>query len=391
MKRFSAQYVITNSGPALKKGIITADDDGTIISVEDTSGILKEEAATEFYNGIIIPGFVNCHCHLELSDLKGKLCRGQGLADFIRNIREQRDCNPEKKISSAIHSDDELYREGIVLCADICNTAVTFGIKKESRVAYINLLEVFGIDPGKAEKRLHEITQLSVKAQSDGIESWLVPHSAYSLSLSLFRLLKQKCDSNKVTSMHFMESSAEMRFLEDQSGPIKESYEESGLGTKGLETVKNHISAVLDEITPSGNLILVHNIYADRDTVRKIKARKDLFWCLCPGSNLYIENQLPPVYLLAEEGCELVIGTDSPASNPKLSILEELKIIHKHFPGLPVGDLISWATINGARALSREKRYGSIETGKRPGLLLLEDADLINMKLTPETRVKRLL
>ena len=70
MKRFSAQYIITNSGPPLKRAIITTEDDGTVINIEDTHGELQEKHSVEFYNGIIIPGFVNCHCHLELSHMK---------------------------------------------------------------------------------------------------------------------------------------------------------------------------------------------------------------------------------------------------------------------------------------------------------------------------------
>ena len=82
MKRFSAQYIITNSGPPLKRAVITTEDDGTIINIEDTAGDLKEKHSVEFYNGIIIPGFVNCHCHLELSHMKGLITRKQWSGRF---------------------------------------------------------------------------------------------------------------------------------------------------------------------------------------------------------------------------------------------------------------------------------------------------------------------
>ena len=88
-------------------------------------------------------------------------------------------------------------------------------------------------------------------------------------------------------------------------------------------------------------------------TIRKIKKRENLFWCLCPNSNIYIENKFPPVDLLIDEGCEIIIGTDSLASNKKLDILEELKTLQFHFPSLSIEDLVSWATINGAKALGK--------------------------------------
>lgn len=390
MKKISAQFVFTNCGPVLKRGIVTTDDDGTVLSVEDTGGELTEKEGVEFHNGIMIPGFINCHCHLELSDLHGKILSGQGLGGFIHDIRTIRDRDRTESSLSASKADKMLFDEGIMLCADICNTDITFEIKKKSQVEYINLLEVFGIDPEKAEKRFSEITRLSEAAESLGLSYSVVPHSTYSLSLPLLRMIKSATSSNRVTSIHFMESAAEEEFLRNQSGAIKESYLRSGLGTI-TETVNDHATAVLQEITRSGNLILVHNTFAVRKTVRKVNERNNLFWCLCPRSNLYIENQLPPVEMLIGEGCEIVMGTDSLASNSSLSILDELITIQENFPSIPLETLIRWATLNGARALCRESMFGSIETGKKPGLMLIHDADLINIKLTGESRIKRLI
>ena len=391
MKRFSAQYIITNSGPPLKRAIITTEDDGTILCIEDTGGNPEEKHSVEFHNGIIIPGFVNCHCHLELSHMKGSIAQGSCLGGFVEQVRNTRDNNSENIIASAYSADNEMYSEGIVLCADICNTSLSFNIKKESSIRYINLLEVFGIDAEKAGRRMDEIIKVAETAEKMNLPSSMVPHSAYSMSLSLLRLLRVKSDNNKVTSIHFMETSGEKAFLENHSGPFMASYKLSGLIPSRLETVKSHVDAVLNEITLSGNLILVHNTFADRETIRKIKERKNLFWCLCPNSNIYIENEMPPLDLLIEEDCEIVIGTDSLASNNKLSVLEELKTLQVNFPAVSIEELVRWATVNGAKALGEEGRFGKIESGKKPGLLLLHNVDLNNMKLLPGSFVTRLI
>jgi cytosine/adenosine deaminase-related metal-dependent hydrolase len=268
---------------------------------------------------------------------------------------------------------------------------LTFDLKKKSRIKYINLLEVFGIDPEKADRMMNEIRLLSKIAHDYRIPSWIVPHSAYSLSLSLFRLLRTETESNKISSVHFMETECEKSFLKYHDGPILESYKESGLGLEVLETVEDHAAAILEEITPSGNLILVHNTFADRTTIKKVKKRENLFWCLCPNANLYIEDQVPPLDLLIEENCRIVTGTDSLASNDRLSILEELKTLHTFYPWVALQDLIMWATLNGAMALGEELEYGRIRPGKKPGLLLLQDIDLHKLQLLPESRVTRLL
>ncbi|HQG62600.1 MAG TPA: amidohydrolase family protein [Bacteroidales bacterium] len=391
MRSFSAHYILTNSGPLLKRSVIRTDDDGTIISIEDTKGCLKEDPMVEFYNGIIIPGFVNCHCHLELSHLKGKIPAGTGLADFITKIRTLRETDEETIISSAASADKDLFNEGINLCADICNTPATFGIKKSSRIKYLNLLEVFGIDPLKADHRMQEIIRLSVDAANSGLEWSIIPHAVYSISLPLFRLIKKITRKNRVTSIHFLETDSEVSFLEGLSGRISDSYLTTGHMPRVLKTVKDHVTAILKEITPSGNLILVHNTFADNSTVRALKKRKNLFWCLCPGSNIYIENKLPPINLLRYENCDIVIGSDSLASNTTLSILSELKILQDNFPQLGLEELVRWATINGARALGEDQHFGKIERGMKPGLLLLQDIDLVNLKLLPTSTVTRLL
>ncbi len=295
MKRFASQYVFTNSGPPLKRAVITTEDDGEIINIENTSGDLKERHSIEFYNGIIVPGFVNCHCHLELSHMKGFIKEGTGLGEFIEQVRTTRKANTQSILSSAYSADNYMFNNGIVLCADICNTSDSFTIKKDSRIRYVNLLEVFGLDPDKAVKRIDEITVIAEKAKEMDLTFSMVPHSAYSLSLTLFRLLRDKSLNNKVTSIHFMETAGEEKFLKNRTGTLMNSYERSGLLPARLETPDCHASVILEEVTKSGNLILVHNTFADRKTVRQVNERVNLFWCLCPNSNIYIENRIPPV------------------------------------------------------------------------------------------------
>jgi len=391
MRRLSAHFIFTNNGPPLRKGIITAGEDGTILNVEDTGGLLQESPSVEFYNGIIAPGFVNCHCHLELSHLRNTIPEGKGLGGFLVELQNIRNSEKEIILSAAMASDRNMYIEGTDLCADICNTPLTFNLKKESRIRYINLLEVFATDPELASTRMKEILILAEECKTNGLPFSIVPHTVYAVSLPLFRLLKEITRENRVTSIHFMETEGEEAFLSDHSGPLVEIFKMAGMLPDELITPRDCVSAIIDELTPSGSLILVHNTYADRETVRKINKRGKVYWCLCPNANLHIENRLPPVTILSGEGCEIVIGTDSLASNERLNILSEMITLHKYFPGLQLEELIRWATLNGAKALGEDHTYGKIEAGKKPGLVLLENADLIDMKLTDETKILRLI
>ena len=391
MRKFSAQYIFTNAGKPLKRGIITTDDDGVIISVADTRGALVESHSVEFYNGVIIPGFVNCHCHLELSHLKGEIEEHKGLGYFIEQVISKRDFAQNDIASAAANADMEMFQEGIALCADICNNDSSFPIKQNSRIKYINLLETFGLDSANAQKRTDEIISISKASKKHGLPFNFVPHSVYSTSLELFRTLKKLSHANRVTSIHFMETEVESEFLSSHTGSIASTYKETGTMPSLPRLVKNHSDAVLNEIIPTGNLILVHNVFADNATITSINKRTNLFWCLCPASNIYIEKKLPPAYMLKEENCSIVIGTDSLASNKKLSVLEELKILQNHFPSISLEELIKWATINGAAALDETSSFGSIEPNKKPGLALISEMDMVNMKLQPESFVTRLI
>jgi cytosine/adenosine deaminase-related metal-dependent hydrolase len=391
MKRFAAQYVITNNEPALKRAVIEVGDDGGILNIYDTQGRLDEIHSVEFYNGIIIPGFVNCHCHLELSHMKKMMPEGEGLGNFIMKIRSARALSKPGILKAAQRADAEMYKNGISLCADICNTTDTFNLKKKSRIRYINLVEVFGIDASRAARRMDEALNVCAKAVEMELPYSLVPHSAYSVSPALFSLIRNVSGENRVTSMHFMETPGEKELLENHSGSLRESYEKSGLMPASPEFVPDHSSAVLKMVTTSGNLILVHNTFIDEATIEKVKERGKVFWCVCPNSNLYIERTLPPVRLLMKKGCEITIGTDSLASNKELDMLGEMITLQESFPELTIEELVRWATINGARALAEENRFGKIEKEKRPGLLLLQNVDLLNMKFTKDSTVTRLI
>jgi len=384
----SAHYIVAQNA-LLKRGIITVVADGTIIDVEDTGGCLAETRSVEFYDGIIIPGFVNCHCHLELSTLKGSVPQHTGLPDFLAAMR--RLGSAEKDPSKIRGADQRMYDNGVEVCADICNTDATFEIKKSSKIIYHNLIEVMGTNPAAASERITGAGRLVASSLEAGIPCSVVPHSAYTVSLPLLRMIKSFEPGSALSSMHFMESAGEGQLLSERSGNLASSLMVDGLLGPLGSVATSHLMAVEEGVENDRNLILVHNTFADPVTVGKLVERGNVFWCLCPNSNLYIENEFPPVKMLLSNGAVPVVGTDSLASNNDLDILGELKTLQKHFPDLNLTELVGWATINGAKALKVDNLYGSITPGKRPGLLLLEGPDLWGNRLLESSTIKRLI
>ena len=142
-------------------------------------------------------------------------------------------------------------------------------------------------------------------------------------------------------------------------------------------------------LLPNQRILLVHNTYTSFKDISFVdRYKRDVIWCLCPKANLYIEDRLPKIDFFINSRLPVVLGTDSLASNDKLCILSEIATLLKAHPTISFTKCLEWATLNGARYLGIEKRFGSLEIGKRPGLNLLTNND--GLSITEETEVRKL-
>ena len=120
------------------------------------------------------------------------------------------------------------------------------------------------------------------------------------------------------------------------------------------------------------------------------KEMPNSFWCICANTNQYIEQTMPPIELLRSQKVNIVMGTDSYASNWSLNMLDEIRTIQNHLPQIPLEELLGWATINGAKALQMDKGLGSFEKGKKPGIVLIEGLSKEN-KIIESTSSRRII
>jgi cytosine/adenosine deaminase-related metal-dependent hydrolase len=153
---------------------------------------------------------------------------------------------------------------------------------------------------------------------------------------------------------------------------------------------RNSLQSTIPLLTNKQEILLVHNTCTNLKDIYFIKRfDRKIHFCFCPGANLYIENKLPKIDLFIDQGFNLTLGTDSLASNTKLCILNEMRLLQNKFHSLTTERLIEWATINGARYLGIDDEKGTLEEGKTPGLNLITGLD--GLKITPDTKVKRLV
>jgi aminodeoxyfutalosine deaminase len=357
--------------------VLITNGEGTIEAIIDEK---DAGADIEIVNGIICPGFVNAHCHLELSHLKNAIPTHTGLVNFILQILKLRGPSTQKEVAMQAAA-TEMYNTGIVAVGDICNTTDTIGLKKDSNIYWHNFVEVSGFVDAMAQKKMEDIiavansfeTELKNKRQIS-----IVPHAPYSVSKTLFEYINQKA-KNKTLSIHNQETKTENNFFTHRTGNFLKLYENLGIDITHFEaTEKTSLQTWLPYITATERIIAVHNTFTSQEDISFAKQYINphkMFYCLCVNANLYIENELPNIPLFIENDCNIVLGTDSYASNNQLSIFAEIKTIQKHFPTIPLETILQWATFNGAKALGVEDKFGSLHVGKKPGIILFGEGN----------------
>lgn len=392
MRRFAAKYVLLPGNAGLAhNAFVEVDDKGQVCGYGEAS------ASDAILDGMLVPGFVNAHCHLELSYLQGKFRKGTGMAGFIDQINAMRDTSPkEEKLRTISYWLDALWKSGVSAMADISNCADSFAIKAASPLYTRTFLEVFGSEPEDCEPVMASVRKLKEEADAAGIDAAPTPHACYTMSPQLLRAVSAEGLKYGFLSYHSEETQEEEDMMMSGTGAMADNRRKAGMsmppvtGTSSLEYFIDSLSQVVE--TPfEGNILLVHEVCMTQSGVELVKkTMKHPFIALCPCSNIFIHNQLPPVSMLAESGLKLTLGTDSLSSNDTLDMVREMFCLQENFPDVPLTEILKWATLNGAEFLGKESVLGSFETGKTPGVVLIDHVSGVG-RLTSASRSHRLV
>jgi len=333
----------------------------------------------QYFEGILSPGFVNAHCHLELSHMKGMIPAHTGLQEFVKQIVALRQVAPEVIQEAIVNAEAEMMANGIVAVGDISNTLDTLTQKAKHNLAYYSFVELYDLDPSRAADKIEAGLEIQKQFQENCVRASLVPHAPYSVTNDLWNLLSAHFGIHTI-SLHNQETPDENDFFKTKTGSFLGMYERTKVNLDFFEaTGLSALQSVLPVFKKAHHGILVHNSFTSVEDIQAVHAAMDkAFWCLCPNANQYIEQTMPPVELLRSEKAKMVIGTDSYASNWSLNILDELKTIQQYHPQIPLAEMLSWATINGAHALQMDKHLGSFEKGKQPGVVLIKGVTAVN-------------
>ena len=391
-KRITASYVYTLDAEPIRNGYVEYDEtDGTILAV----GKCKE--GEQVLPGALVPGFVNAHCHVELSHLHRKFRKGTGMAGFIDQINELRDwAGREVKQQLVQEWMDKMWADGVSAMADISNDDASFDVKKSHKMYTRTFLEVFGSEPEMCEGVMADVTVLKAVADEAGIDAAPTPHSCYTMSPQLLSASASAGLDGGFLSYHSQESQEEEDLLISGSGAMYENRKRSGMSTPPV-TGESSLKYFIDRLAAAKpapyeqQILLVHNVcLAQGDIDAVMEVMKNVYFAICPLSNIFIHNALPPIDLMRENGLAIALGTDSLSSNDDLDMVKEMNCLHTAFPYVPMHEILAWASLNGAKFLKKDDVLGTLTPGKKPGIVLVDNLDETGF-VTAQSRSRRII
>lgn len=360
--------------------VLITTEDGLIEAIVSAAeaGDDIEEA-----EGILTPGLINCHCHLELSHLKNVIPPHTGLIEFLCSVVTKRGFATEIIQQEIEKAEKEMFDNGIVAVGDIGNTADTASVKSKSKIRWQNFVEVLSFTDDKATENFNHYKQVASEIEKALRTSYLlhrtslVPHAPYSISPKTFELINA-ATKNQIISIHNQEHPAEDELYKTGGGEYLKLFKIFGMDVSPFPvTGKSSIRSVLPHFNNGQTIFLIHNTYMPEEDIiwaNEYAAANNLqlIYCFCINANLYIENKVPPVELFLKHNCRTVLGTDSYSSNWQLNIAKEMQSVLQH-TSLTQEQVLQMATSKGAAALQWHHELGSFEKGKKPGIVLVKD------------------
>lgn len=358
------------------------------VLITDETGVVSDIVSTteagddiQQFEGILTPGLINAHCHLELSHLKNVIPLHTGLIDFLCSVVTKRGFEQELIQQEIVKAEEEMFNNGIVAVGDIGNTADTALVKSKSKIRWQNFVEVLSFTDAKAEENFNHYQtvaddlEAALRPSNIAHRTLLVPHAPYSISPKTFQLIND-ATADQIISIHNQEHPAENVLYKTGGGEYLKLFKILGIDSSPFPvTGKSSIRSYLPYFNKRQTIFLIHNTYMPEEDIvwaNEYAAANGLklIYCVCINANIYIENNTPPVDLLLKHNCDIVLGTDSYSSNWQLSITKEMEALLKH-TSITKEQALQMATLNGAKALQWDDQLGSFEKGKKPGIVLL--------------------
>lgn len=356
-----ARFVFPVTGPPIAGGVVTVEN-GTILNVgREASG----SPTVDLGNVALLPALINAHTHLELSGLAAPLgTPGMPFTDWIRLVVAYRRGGPAYQADIA-RGQRECASLGQAVLGDVTTTPwAERGALLEATVFH----ETIGLRRELIAERLAAARDSLTIARKQALRAGLCPHAPYSVHPELFdELVRLAAAEHVPLAFHLAETREELELLAGGGGgPFRELLVELGAWHDTAIAPGTRPFDYLRRLTNSGaGAMVIHGNYLDDEEISLLAAHADrLSVIYCPRTHAYFGHSRHPLAKLLAAGANVALGTDSRASNPDLSLCDELRHVARHFPEVAPGVVLELATLRAARALGLDDRLGSLEPGK---------------------------
>jgi cytosine/adenosine deaminase-related metal-dependent hydrolase len=325
----------------------------------------------------VLPGLVNAHTHLELSWMRDRVGAAASLPEWVRRLmalrQSERDLAPGALKEAVRIAIAEARRAGTALVGDIGNTTAALDLIAEGGLAGVFFREVIGFAPPDPATLVGQACdEMGAAAPPESpVRRTLAAHAPYSVSPLVLRAIRETLDRRgfPCSSVHLAESSEELEFLQRGSGAWRSILESVGAWT---DTWHAPACGPVEYLERAGfldeRLLVVHGVHLTPEEMTRL-AQVGATVVTCPRGNLSTGAGVPPVVAFHRSGVRVAVGTDSLASVDDLNVFSELAALRRLTTDISAGELLRWATLNGAEALGFAGDFGAIEAGRRGALL----------------------
>ncbi len=344
-------------------------------------------------NVAIIPGLVNAHTHLEFSDLNEPLQPDASFTDWIRTLVSYRRTRTVTPPESAKRGYDESACSGTTLLGEIATEGWQSKAFAGDGPRVVVFREILGLDSSRIDEQLDLAKQHLGLAPP--ISPAISPHAPYSVHPELFHGLVGLAKEARIPlAIHLAETCAELKLLESGEGPIVEMLRGFGVWRDGIFSNGTRPFDYLKAMAGLEQVLIVHGNYLSDDEIDFLAEHPEMTVVYCPRTHAFFGHDEHPWRQMLERGVSLAIGTDSRASNPDLSLWNELKFLYARFPDVNPAKLLELGTINGARALGLDALTGSLAPGKSADLAVValgqaDDADPYRTLFVEQNQITR--
>jgi cytosine/adenosine deaminase-related metal-dependent hydrolase len=308
MRKLTADFVYPISSAPVANGVVITDDKGTIQKIDTADN--HDPATLERHQGVLAPGFINTHCHLELSHMKSRVDTGTGLLPFLKSVVAFRDIPMEEILDAIEKADQEMYDGGIVAVGDISNKLDTAAQKDKSKLRYYTFVEMFDfLQDGMAQSTFDQYKEVyEGQSTAHGNRKSCVPHAPYTVSPSLFRMINGINEKSGITvSIHNQETAHEDEFFHTKTGGFLEFYNHFGFPIDHVKTTgQNSIFYAMEHMNPDCRTLFVHN------TMTSVA---DIERCAVNGATRYTGRPAPMPISILKTACPTTKTSSTPTPN----------------------------------------------------------------------------